>query len=340
MFALWLRMGDTEGFLLWMALFVLFLLRERVPKFKRTVVIDFLVILSLYGELNPPMTVPALMLVFFQAFYFGIYWLLVILIYILYLLSPISGVLVLSAGLSGMLLNYWEKEVDEKKNTRDGMAQKYLELESMQRELSTALMRVEQMTVIAERARLSRDIHDNAGHEIVAAYISFQTVRTLLEDADGEVLELYDAALERLNRGTDKIRESVHNLSTVTLLGIESLRENCERFSFAPVDFKAYGDSSLVSISIWNMLESCLNECLTNIMRHSRAKTVNVELDVTPYLVRLFVENDGAHPTDKPTGTGLRNLRHRAAAMGGSVAMKSGKVFSVTCVIPLKGEKR
>jgi signal transduction histidine kinase len=230
--------------------------------------------------------------------------------------------------------SHWQKQ-------RDKTAGQYYELESLQSDLTAALSQVERMTAVAERTRIARDIHDNAGHEIVAAYMSLQTAREMFgveNDDIGVPLELYDSALERLNAGVNKIREAVHNLSAVTFLGVDNLREICQRFPMCDVQFNVYGDTTTVPIYVWTMLESCLNESLTNAARHSSATQVSVDLDVTSHIVRLCIENDGVLGISDKLGVGLRNLRHRSAAIGGSLSVDSGEVFRVVCVIPLKGE--
>lgn len=229
----------------------------------------------------------------------------------------------------------WEDEGARAMKLRDIEAQRYYELEQLQGDLLTATAQVERMTAVSERARIARDIHDNAGHEIVAAYISLQTARTMLESENTDTLELYDAALERLNSGANKIREAVHNLSTVNLIGVEDLREKCYNFPVCQVAFKVYGDTTSVPIYVWVLLESCLSESLTNIARHSVAKQVTADLEITPYIVRLCIENDGILINATASGTGLRNLRHRAAAIGGSLSVDVGENFRVICVIPI-----
>ena len=213
------------------------------------------------------------------------------------------------------------------------------------------------MAGISERTRIARDIHDNAGHEIVAAYISFQAIRKLLGsekiefDQKVKILEMFDNSLQRLHNGTGKIHETAHNLQSTTQLGVDSLSEVCRGFPLCPIDFRAFGDTSRIPIYVWTVLISCLNECLTNVVRHSRAETVKVTLDATHYIVRLCVENEGVlgvqHGVD---GIGLRNLRNRANAIGGSLSVNAGRkaeqfpgsgttrpseVFRVICVIPI-----
>lgn len=141
--------------------------------------------------------------------------------------------------------------------------------------------------------------------------------------------------MSHLSDGVEKLREGVHNISTVNRLGIDRLAEICEDFSFCPITFIASGDSTKVSSNAWQTLESCLNEGLTNIVKHSAAKKITVELDITPYIVRLSIENDGIVSKDPSPGIGLRNLRYRLNAIGGHFAVDSQETFKVIAIIPI-----
>ncbi|MCL2212941.1 MAG: histidine kinase [Oscillospiraceae bacterium] len=231
----------------------------------------------------------------------------------------------------------FEQERERLLHLRDSDASRMYEMETMHSELTDAIAQVERMSIVSERTRISRDIHDNAGHEIVAAFISFQTLRPMLERTEEDVLELYDIALDRLDNGANKIREAVHNLSAVTELGVERLQKLCDSFPAHKVAFSCHGNSEIIPIYAWNMLESCLRECLTNSARHARPTYISVTLDVTPFLARLCVENDGV-VKKVGKGSGLRNLQHRAVTIGGSIAIDDGEVFRVVCVVPLDGE--
>ena len=340
MLALWLLESETAGFFLLMSLLLLSLLRWRFPKLRATVLLDcaLCVLLSPLWVYAPY----ALILVFFQGMYQRFYWVGLVGAFAFYFagLFDLSFALLLVLGaLSGAGLGQWKREQAQKLVLRDVEAGKYYELEHLQSDLITTLPQIERMTAVAERARIARDIHDNAGHEIVAAYISLQTARGLFAGVDADALELYDAALKRLESGVNKIRETAHNLQTVTTLGVENLLETCEKFPACPVQFKAYGDTARIPVYVWNMLESCLNESLTNAARHARPSYVSVELDATQHLVRLCIENDGTVPSGGGMGNGLRNLRHRAIAIGGTFSVDAGEVFRVICVIPIQEEE-
>jgi len=256
------------------------------------------------------------------------------------LLAVFGEFLVLSLLLvSEVFFRLWETEYRRGLQLRDTEAGKYYEMECLQSDLTVALAQIERMTAVAERTRIARDIHDHAGHEIVAAYMSLQTARTMLDTEDPDVLELYDAALERLHKGTNQIRETVHNLASVTSLGVETLQEIARRFPGPDVQFRVYGDTSNIPVYVWNVLEACLRESLTNVARHAMATRVSVDLDATPHIVRLCVENDGVAGTVDSPGSGLRNLRHRATAIGGNLSIDAGEtMFRVVCVIPIREE--
>lgn len=341
MFALWFREGGTAGFFLLLSLIILSLFRWRFPKLKATVMIDGIACALMAASWEYAHY--ALVLVLFEGMYRRFYW-------VGFAGLPtfpgaafqmpdyidLSPVMLITLGaLCGLFLGKWGQEDVQKFTMRDTEAGKYYELEHQQSDLMEALPQIERMTAVAERARIARDIHDNAGHEIVAAYISLQTMRQLFETEDADTLELYDAALGRLRAGVDKIRETAHNLQTVTSTGVGSLLEICQNFPGCLVDFRTYGDTSHIPMYVWSMLEACLNESLTNVMRHAKASYVSVELDATQHIVRFSIENDGVVRPGGAMGIGLRNLRHRAMSIGGSLSVDADKVFRVICVIPV-----
>jgi len=336
LFALWLTEGGTAGFFLLLILTVMTLFRWRFLNQTRTVAIDIVACIALSAMGGD---VPfALALPLFAAMYFGLHWAVFAGLYLFFNFDPLLVSVLGLAALVGLFLGHWQGERQEKYSLRDRSVGRYFELESIQRDLSVALARIEQMTVVAERTRIARDIHDNAGHEIVAAYISLQTARRIMTGENPDALELYDAALTRLDSGANKIREAVHNLSAITFLGVEALAEICNKFPGCNVAFHVYGDTSRVPMYIWNMLEACLKESLTNAARHAVATGVTVDLDATPHIVRLCIENDGVAGKNNIMGSGLRNLRQRAAAIGGSLSVSAGDTFRVVCVIPMKEE--
>jgi len=300
-----------------------------MPKLSYTVLLDVVACMIFFPF--------ALGLALFSAMYYRRYW--AVLAMAVLTVDLYVGAVVALSSLAGLFLGLWEKERGTGLKWRDIEAERFYELESLQSDLIAATAQIERMSIVSERARIAREIHDNAGHEIVAAYMSLQTAREVMGNADPDALALYDAALERLDKGANRIREAAHNLAPVTALGVEALQETCRRFTATPVDFKTFGDTARVPVHVWSVLETCLNEALTNAARHAPRTNVIVNLDATPKLARLSVENKSSGTKKSRMGNGLRNLRHRAIAIGGSLSVSHDEIFRVICVIPLIKEE-
>ncbi|MCL1883253.1 MAG: histidine kinase [Defluviitaleaceae bacterium] len=329
----WFLGGEMVGFFLLLFMVCMTLLRWRFNNLKLTVILDCVLCAVLY-----PIALP---LALFSGLYYRIYFVLPLLIVFLpdFNYIAIAG----ACGISGLFLGLWEKERERALNLRDIEAGRYYKLESLQSDLLSASMQIERMTIVSERARIAREIHDNAGHEIVAAFISLQAVREEFANYDEDALQLYDAALERLDTGVEKIREAVHNLAPLSAIGVESLREICEKYPSDTIAFNSFGNTANVPIHVWNVMEACLQESLTNAAKHAKGKSVAVDFDVTPNIARLCIENDKSHNTVKIHGQGLKNLKHRVSSAGGNLSIDFGEKrdgkFRVVCVIPIKSIK-
>ncbi|MCL1842684.1 MAG: histidine kinase [Defluviitaleaceae bacterium] len=369
----WSQNGEEAGIILLLFLICSALLRRRFPKLRWGVFADCILCVLFYP--------PALIIAVFSGFYYAVFFVGITLFLVDLPLAAVAGL----CGLCGLFLGLWEKEKKRGLIRHDDETGRYYELESLQNDLLAATAKIEQMSVVSERARIAREIHDNAGHEIVAAFISMQTAREGFDETvcDAATLRLYDSALERLDTGMDKIREAVHNLAPATALGVDVLHEICEKFPSGEIEFHVFGNTNHVPVHVWNVLEACLNETLTNAIKHSYligidppievcqansnhppkrgdcdtniaesfnwcrnsakgAKGVSVNLDTTPNIIRLCVENKKLPNKKNPArqinfGKGLRNLRHRAVAAGGSLSVDStDEKFRVVCVIPIR----
>ena len=335
-FATWLPTPHTAGFLLLLILILLWALRHRFPhpNMKKTIFVDLAVLGGFYflapGVDADPLAFAGLGLVLFQGLFFGFYPMGLVLGYMVISPQPV----VIGGAMMGLLLHFWHREETRRLSQRDQFAKKTQDLETLQASLTTALAQVEQMTILAERSRISSDIHDNAGHEIVAAYISLQTVGKIIETHPQKAAELFDKSMARLQSGVEKMRDAVHNMSTITPQGPLHLEAICQD-STLPIAFASAGDMTPVTTNMWHVLEAILKESLTNVAKHAQATMVQVELDCTRYLVRLLVENDGIIASGKPAGSGLRNMQHRVATVGGTLTVDRQAHFRLVCVIPL-----
>jgi signal transduction histidine kinase len=93
-----------------------------------------------------------------------------------------------------------------------------------------------------------------------------------------------------------------------------------------------------------------VQESITNVLRHSGAVPVTVEIDCRPREVRLRIVNPGggeralsaSQSRGDATGFGIAGMRERAELLGGTLhaGPATGGGFEVTAVLPYPGSVR
>jgi two-component system sensor histidine kinase DesK len=262
---------------------------------------------------------------------------------------PEAGVLAASA-LAGFAVHLWHRQLRDAREEADRDRRERYDLESLKSELLSANVRVARMAEVAERARIARDLHDHAGHEIAAAGLALDAFRGLRDAGDPQADELLEEARQRVADGMEILRRTARGISPEAVVGVGSLEEICRRSTACPVSFTVHGDTTAVPVAAWGVLEPCLKEALTNASRHEAPPGIDVSLDVGPHIVRLCVHNPLGGPPHRPLGgplyrpraaiehgrgLGLRSLAQRAEAMGGSVTTDVRDGFRLVCVLPL-----
>jgi signal transduction histidine kinase len=329
LFIFQIKAENQVAFLLLLVLIALFVLRLRIKKMEFTIFIDLFLCFLMMIWLED--VVYAVLIVLFEALARKKYLALLVVFY--FYMCPQYLPLFLTCSLGGYFLGCWLNEKEDDMQRHFEIRGQVYELESLSEELAAASIQDAQMAAVAERARVSREIHDNAGHDIIATYISFQTLRDLITDK--EVLEMYDTTLERFSDGVDKIRNVLHNLTPEGTPSIAQLEKICNQFPLK-IGFSSSGNMSYVPVYIWNILAVCLKESLTNVSRHAASNYVKVEVDASTHIIRLYIENDGVIKNVTPPGRGLSNLRYRIHAVGGNLSVnKRDGIFTMVCVIPL-----
>ena len=179
-----------------------------------------------------------------------------------------------------------------------------------------------------ERDRIARDLLDLVIQRVFGAGMRLSS---MLPTITGPTSERLREVVAELDSVISDIRTTIFDLQTEqTVRG--GLRASVrrltldagERLGFAPrVRFAGPVDAG-VDLDAGEQLLAVLRESLSNVIRHARASSVDVEVAAGPELV-LRVSDDGVGPTgDRGNGFGLRNMASRAAALGGSFDVGAG----------------
>ena len=198
------------------------------------------------------------------------------------------------------------------------------------RELEMANSRIERLTIVAERERISQDLHDVMGHDLSVIALKAQLVGRLVDRdparAKGEARDIELAARQALARVREYIadmrqpawREEWESaVRAIRAADIACLEEDlAERLPECPATAA---------------LAMCLREAATNLIRHSRASRASLRAFAAGGGAVAIVADDGSGiggaqaPAQGATlsGRGLPGMLARMAAVGGRAGVWS-----------------
>jgi PAS domain S-box-containing protein len=205
-----------------------------------------------------------------------------------------------------------------------------------------------------ERRRIARELHDGVGQLLAA--IGMNVSQNLEEQA-----KLSPATARRVHQNLDLIAQASAEIRTISyLLHPPMLEELGLRFAL-----KSYVDgfAERSKITVESQIASDLGrlpqeyelslfrivqECLTNVHRHSKSPSALVRLSRTPQEITLEVKDNGTGINDElrssivsgaSAGVGFRGMQERVRTLGGTLTVQSnGQGTSVLVALPLAGD--
>ena len=217
------------------------------------------------------------------------------------------------------------------------------------RGLSHRLMQIQD----DERRRIARNLHDSAGQYLSALSMTLEAARRGTRDLPPKLARKLDEASEITDKCSSEIRTLSHLLHPPLIeeLGLTSAiswyvegfakRGEVQINLQMPPKLKRAGDD--VELALFRVLQ----ECLTNIHRHSGSKTATVKVEVDDHRAILEVIDQGAGIPKatldsrkaglKRPGIGISGMRERLKDLGGTLEIDSSEQgTTVRAEIPLR----
>ncbi|WP_446665650.1 sensor histidine kinase [Flexivirga sp. B27] len=185
-----------------------------------------------------------------------------------------------------------------------------------------------ELMVQQERNRMARDLHDILGHSLTVITVKAELAGRLMDAGAQERARSEVADLERLSRtALADVRRAVEGYREISLSG--ELARAKEALAAANITASIPTALDQVPADLVEPFAWTVRECVTNVLRHSRASACTIQ--VTPS--SITVTDDGVGPgADVGDGNGLSGLRERALAAGAVLVSRSVDPhgFSVT----------
>ena len=197
-----------------------------------------------------------------------------------------------------------------------------------------------------ERKRVASEIHDSLGQTLIAASLSLNTlndqIKKSLPEAD---YEKYNTIEKMINDAIQESRDISHNLMPKSLEDyglIASIRSLINKINDTnTIEIEYYTNIEInkrFKQNIETNLYRVIQEGLNNVLKHSKAKKVTIQLLLFENTLSLTVEDNGQGFVldTQESGIGLQNINNRIDAIGGTVNIDSHHDYGTLLTIEVR----
>jgi two-component system sensor histidine kinase DesK len=191
---------------------------------------------------------------------------------------------------------------------------------------------IEHLAKVAERERIARDLHDLLGHTLSLITLKAELARKLVDrDPQRAKQEMLD--VEQTSRAAlADVREAISGYRGEGLAA-ELIRAR-KTLETAGITVNSEFDQLPLTPAQETVLALALREAVTNVVRHAQAQRCSVRLQRENDLCTLEISDNG-RGADTPEGNGLRGMRERLEAIGGSLQRQTRAGTRLVIHLPL-----
>ncbi len=188
--------------------------------------------------------------------------------------------------------------------------------------LSGEQLQAEQLRY-SERAMMARELHDVVGHHLTALNLQLQLGSALLlrHDAGGAMLAV-DQARENAAGLLADVREAVSQQRSAPRIDLTTaLQALAEGIASTRIELDIAPAARDLGPRVAHALLRCVQEAVTNSVRHARAATVRISLDLSlntdSQEIWVSIDDDGRGAPQVTPGNGLQGMAERMQELGG-----------------------
>ena len=233
----------------------------------------------------------------------------------------------------------YEKQMMQDTIAQQGLKRDMRIQENTAREQMKKNMLMAENKVLAERATLSQTLHDKLGHNINGSIYQLEAVKLLMDKDPEKARGMSQAVIDQLRTGMDEIRAILRKerpeKKQMALLQLYELCEDCNSKG-VEAELLNEGDISKIPDSMWEVILDNTFEAVTNSMKYSKCKHINISISVMNKLVKCTVTDDGVGCPKIEDGMGISGMRQRVRMSGGSIDFETEVGFKVSMLLPLE----
>lgn len=205
------------------------------------------------------------------------------------------------------------------------------DLNSMAEQLENLLDRRLELSVLEERSRLARDLHDSVKQQTFAASAQLGAAKTHFHTNPEQALFHLKEAEILIGKVRQELTDLIQELRPVEMKGkgllpaIKEYTDDWGKRNYIVVNVHVRGERSL-PLNVEKSIFRVMQEALANVAWHSHASKVDVVFNFRSDFLLLTIRDDGVGfvvEQSSKLGMGLRSMQERAALIGGDLTIDS-----------------
>lgn len=248
------------------------------------------------------------------------------------------------AGLIYIMV-FTQMAIDEERSKKE-VERLVTELEDANTKLRSYANEVEQLTVIKERNRIAREIHDGLGHYLTTIHMQLQAAQAIIEEDQDKAKEAIEKARSQSQLALIDVRRSVSTLR-YDLTENEDFKDALER-AIRPCDWigiHSHLDINGIEKNLDSFIKSTIyrivQETVNNTCKYSKARNYYCDLDFSNNdTLYIKIRDDGLGMEDFKSGYGLRGLKERIELLNGKLNIITTPKIGFTIEIELPYEQK
>lgn len=228
---------------------------------------------------------------------------------------------------------------DELRRSEDKLKDAYKRLEQYSNT-------VEELTLLKERNRISREIHDTVGHTLTTIIMELQALPHIIKVDEKKTNELIESMTSFSKKGLEDVRRAVKDLKPVEFdeyAGIFAIKELIVKFkkvSECSVELTVSKNQYHLTPDESFVLYRVIQESLNNAVKHGHATNVDIIINFGYDKIVTTIINNGEGCRKIKKGFGIKGMEERIAKLNGIIEIHSKETsgFEVIATIPVQSK--
>lgn len=207
--------------------------------------------------------------------------------------------------------------------------------DNLEGQLEIARERISELMVIEERQRIARDLHDTLGQKLSLIGLKSDLVGKLMKNENEMVKKELSDIRVTASTALKEVRELVSDMRSKKIE--DELIRVQQIINAAEMEFIHHGKETFQNIPplVENILSMCMKEAVTNVVKHSEARTCELTFTQNNNSFIIEVKDDGIGIEQKGiglAGSGLDGMRERLEFVNGkiNIDVNGGTILTIT----------